>query len=563
SAEDYATKIVNGDLVYLKEASKYGERGPDRLILCDAFAESKATEVFQRIWEHNFNDTSSNFLSRENPNLFNNMKDSMILLWNGTDMSTTLVKEIVDTNLHVEILNYLKDEKLSSHKLKGVYKKYLIKGLMGIINNLVQTCDCVHTLRELGAVELFMDLHKAKDDMIACKALMVLAYLINEEENKTLNADDANFAFMVKILQSCLEEENLHSKRYGFSAHEIVEALNRLAANDHNKHGIVRNNALSLYVRLMQPDMESREQIAASRGIWTLAFRCADDIKQEPGCMQGRCPLHSGDGVASCHVECRQLWKTWLRTDAAMTTPFIDEDTPHVFISYNWGSKATVLKIKDFLKSQGYKVWMDVENMSGSILEAMALAVEKAAVVIICYSQKYKESPNCRTEAEYTFKLGKAIVPLRMQKRYSPDGWLGALLGNRLFFDFSVDDHFPSSFQGLLKELGDKGLATSQSSHNGMNKTTQTQIIPTKVIEHDSHPGHPSVASVKATTVGLWEEQDVEEWLRKSGFASFVDKFEGFDGHALLEYRFMLAQAPEFFYTSLKEEIGLSLIQML
>ena len=27
----------------------------------------------------------------------------------------------------------------------------------------------------------------------------------------------------------------------------------------------------------------------------------------------------------------------------------------------------------------------------------MALAVEKAAVVVICMSQKYKDSPNCRT----------------------------------------------------------------------------------------------------------------------------------------------------------------------
>ena len=31
------------------------------------------------------------------------------------------------------------------------------------------------------------------------------------------------------------------------------------------------------------------------------------------------------------------------------------------------------------------------------MLEAMAEAVEKAAVVLVCLTQKYKESPNCRT----------------------------------------------------------------------------------------------------------------------------------------------------------------------
>merc|ERR1711976_636453 len=99
---------------------------------------------------------------------------------------------------------------------------------------------------------------------------MVLAYLITEEENEIIIGDDANFKFMVKILKSCLEEENLHSKKYGFSAHEVVEALNRLAANDQNKHRIVANGVLPLYVQLMQPEMGIREQTAASRGMWTL-----------------------------------------------------------------------------------------------------------------------------------------------------------------------------------------------------------------------------------------------------------------------------------------------------
>ena len=33
----------------------------------------------------------------------------------------------------------------------------------------------------------------------------------------------------------------------------------------------------------------------------------------------------------------------------------------------------------------------------GSILEAMAKAVEDASVVVMALSEKYKKSPNCRT----------------------------------------------------------------------------------------------------------------------------------------------------------------------
>ena len=65
-------------------------------------------------------------------------------------------------------------------------------------------------------------------------------------------------------------------------------------------------------------------------------------------------------------------------------------------ISYQWHNQKTLIKIRDELKNKGYKVWMDIDNMKGSTLEAMAEAVEKASVVLLCSSQKYKNSPNCR-----------------------------------------------------------------------------------------------------------------------------------------------------------------------
>lgn len=50
-----------------------------------------------------------------------------------------------------------------------------------------------------------------------------------------------------------------------------------------------------------------------------------------------------------------------------------------------------------YLQAEGYAIWIDIEKMGGSTLEAMAHAVENAAVVLVCMSEKYKQSPNCRT----------------------------------------------------------------------------------------------------------------------------------------------------------------------
>ncbi len=108
-------------------------------------------------------------------------------------------------------------------------------------------------------------------------------------------------------------------------------------------------------------------------------------------------------------------------------------------LSYNWGHQDVVKNIKAGLDKAGFNVWMDVEQMAGSTLEAskhyflffcgkslfflVALAVEQSAVVLICFSRKYKESAACRTEAEYAFTLRKPIIPLRMENNYTADGW--------------------------------------------------------------------------------------------------------------------------------------------
>ena len=40
------------------------------------------------------------------------------------------------------------------------------------------------------------------------------------------------------------------------------------------------------------------------------------------------------------------------------------DDKSHIMISYNWGSKPTMLKVRDRLRAAGFNVWMDVDNMS-------------------------------------------------------------------------------------------------------------------------------------------------------------------------------------------------------
>ena len=53
----------------------------------------------------------------------------------------------------------------------------------------------------------------------------------------------------------------------------------------------------------------------------------------------------------------------------------------------------------------------------------MSEAVEGAEVVLYGVSLKYKESANCRLEANYAFQREVDMIPLMMQSGYKANGW--------------------------------------------------------------------------------------------------------------------------------------------
>jgi len=136
----------------------------------------------------------------------------------------------------------------------------------------------------------------------------------------------------------------------------------------------------------------------------------------------------------------------------------------HVMLSYNWEHKKAIKRLNLTLKARGYNVWIDIEKMQGSTVEAMSEAVEDAAVMCYGISQEYKESTNCRLEAQYAFQQELDMVPLMMQEDYKAKGWLGMLLGVRLWYAFyglvlDGEAAFEGKVEELCRELGGRGKA--------------------------------------------------------------------------------------------------------
>merc|ERR1711927_131478 len=89
----------------------------------------------------------------------------------------------------------------------------------------------------------------------------------------------------------------------------------------------------------------------------------------------------------------------------------------------------------------------------------MALAVEGSEVMLIGVSRAYKESSNCRMEAQYGLQKKKAMIPLKLTQGYEADGWLGLLLGTSLWYAMygevlTSDSAFQDRMSALAREIG-------------------------------------------------------------------------------------------------------------
>ena len=66
------------------------------------------------------------------------------------------------------------------------------------------------------------------------------------------------------------------------------------------------------------------------------------------------------------------------------------------------------------------------------------------------------------TEAEYAFQLKKPIIPLMMENNYTADGWLGFIVGSKLWIDFRQDNKLDVSLDNLIGEIQRQGFNTDR-----------------------------------------------------------------------------------------------------
>ncbi len=103
-------------------------------------------------------------------------------------------------------------------------------------------------------------------------------------------------------------------------------------------------------------------------------------------------------------------------------------------------------------------------------------------------------SPNCRLEAEYAVRLQKPIVPLIIQPDYMPLGWLGIIIGGKIYYNFSgAKQSFDQTFLNMSKEIN-RHVAeeASNNSNSKAGKARQNNSSGNKNISNNDNSRNSS-----------------------------------------------------------------------
>jgi hypothetical protein len=221
-----------------------------------------------------------------------------------------------------------------------------------------------------------------------------------------------------------------------------------------------------------------------------------------------------------------------------------------MMISYCWAQKELCHKINDRLEKDGFNVWLDRDEMHGSIIESMAEAIEHARFILLCMSSNYKNSINCKAEAEYAFNQKSKIVPLIVEPKYTADGWLGFLAGSKIYVDFAdkEDEEFDKAYDLLIAELERNGLREPDEDKKKdpiAAATAETEAKP----EEEAKP--PPIQTTEYLNVGpasMWNDVHVNEFLADNQLEQFIPICQSMDGGALIEFHHSCETIPDKLY---------------
>ncbi|CAF0938154.1 unnamed protein product [Rotaria sp. Silwood1] len=399
-------------------------------------------------------------------------------------------------------------------------------------------------------IKILNDLSKnSSNEQIQLKAIELTSLLVPEEEFRKENNTEQVTGLFVKNFNAAVQDGKPNQ------ADGVLKGFKDLVLNEDVKEEVIKQNALPSIIKFAK---ETDDNAVSLEIVYAMAFnheakKLIHDDTEFIDYIKTLCDSENEEVAKMAHGIMWKIEDEEKFTDKLDKDGNCDEDSKQydMMISYCWAQKDLCHKIKDRLEQDGYKVWLDRDEMRGSIIECMAEAIEQSRFVLICMSSNYKKSTNCKAEAEYAFNRKSKIIPLIVEPQYKADGWLGFLAGSKIYVDFAdkEGEEFIKAYDLLIEELKRDGLHdVKHGQENIMGNKTKRK---SKSEEPKKVHGRPRIQTREYLNIPLasmWNEQHVQEFLTDHQLDQLLPICESMDGEAIIEFHHSCETKPDIMY---------------
>ena len=171
----------------------------------------------------------------------------------------------------------------------------------------------------------------------------------------------------------------------------------------------------------------------------------------------------------------------------------------------------------------------------------MANAVDSCKCLLMCVTEKYRQSINCQAEAKYAHKRNKKIIPVIMQNGYhNVKGWLGFIISDKIFVDFTK-----YQFDDALSRL------VNQINHLTFPKEKNESIE--NMIALEQPPANQESQIDSSKIIESWSAESTEKWFNNKDLSNLHTILKPIDGKVLEQLKMMQKHTPEFFFQSMAQ----------
>ena len=244
-----------------------------------------------------FRACSSNVLNAktEEDNSHQAIKSVLAFLVSASRLSVKICEEIRRCELYKDLFALLDKPQLkpqdgpTSSDYAQLWGDFIVPSMLTTLHNCVRTLDMRDSYRNCDAIRILDIYQKCSNPDLCAIAELTFAWVVTEKE---MLIENTKLDFYKQLLQRAVDNKDKSDEDlFGLIYREetILDALNHLAAHDKNKARFAEHGFLPFYVMYLDEEKCSeKELVVATKGLYLMAFRAQEKMKQTPGCVESK-----------------------------------------------------------------------------------------------------------------------------------------------------------------------------------------------------------------------------------------------------------------------------------